>query len=254
MIGRTRGIRFLSVLCCAALAACSSHQQQPGELSADSRLRIAQAAEEGGDPELAAAMYGAAAASSNSDATVQLRVASGLARAGKIPQAEEALRLGLAAHPGQPDLLRAMGLVHLVGGPPEQAGSELTQVLAIRPNDVPTMVDKAVALDMSRHHAEAQQIYRQALALAPDDPEIRNNMAVSMMLEGRLAEAEAQLAPMKYSEASSERMKNNLGVIYAATGDTGEARRLLGDGISAEALTVLTRAIPKLPASSAIVQ
>jgi Flp pilus assembly protein TadD len=251
MSGRPWRSGILPALCCAALAACSSQQHHPGDLTADARLRIAQAAEAGGDSDLAAAMYGAAATTGGSNPALQLKVATGLARNGKIALAEEALRKGLRANPGQPDLLRALGLVHVAGGKPDQAIAELDQVLSVRPRDVPAMVDKAVALDMTHHHVEAQLLYRQALAVAPDDPDVHNDLALSLMLEGRLAEATAELVPLKDAETTSGRLRNNLGVIYAAAGNPDEAQRLLGDDISPEALQILTQAIPKSPAGSA---
>jgi Flp pilus assembly protein TadD len=217
--------------------------RQP-ELTADARLRVAEAADQSGDRDLAVAMYSSASAQTPSDVALQLRCAEGLARNGKVDMAQGLLSDRLRDNSQQPDLLRALGVIDVVAGRPEQAIVQLDKALAVRPQDLRALVDKGVALDLSQQHAAAQMIYKQALALSPDDPVIRNDMALSLMLDGRVREAKELLASVKDAARSSERLRTNLGILYAANGDTEEARRLLGDRMSAEALSTLTRAIP----------
>jgi len=237
---------LVAALGCCLLTACGGDQSpsRSGQ-TADTRLRIARAAATGGDPELAAAMYGAAAEGGQADVALQLKAADGLGRNGDIAGAEETLKRALQANPGQTDLLRAIGLAHVAEDRPEQAIIELDRVLAARPNDAGVMMDKAVALDLMHRHAEAQSLYRKALAITPHDMDISNDLAVSMMLQGRLRDAEAVLAPLQSADTSSERMKNNLAVVYAASGDAAKARRLTGDGVSAQTLKALAQALPK---------
>jgi len=235
---------------CGLLAACSGGQRGSTELTSGTRLRIAQAAEASGNADLAAEMYGRAGIGAEGDPATQIKIADGLIRSGQMPAADEQLQQALKAKPGQVDLLRALGLLHVMSGRPEQAIVELDQVLATKQQDLRALVAKGVALDLIHNHTDAQAVYRQALVLSPDDSDIRNNMAVSMMLEGRLAEAAAMLAPLENTGARADRMKNNLGIIQAASGNANEARRLLGDSVSPETLMALTRALAKAPASA----
>jgi Flp pilus assembly protein TadD len=212
-------------------------------LSADARLHVAEAADAAGDADLAISMYTAAAASDPSNVTTQLRCADALARNGKIDQARQILTDRLSTSRGQPDLIRARALIDLVAGQPADAIAGFNEVLAARPGDVRTLVDKAVALDLQKRHADAQVIYRQVLAATPDDSATRNNLAVSMMLEGRTREALDTLAPLSGVEAAQPRLKTNLGILYAATGDSQRSRELLGDRVSDSDLLALTRAM-----------
>jgi Flp pilus assembly protein TadD len=248
----------LAAACCM-LVACGqgsgSQQQKPQSADAVSatQLRIAAAAEKGGDSNLAAAMYGKVGSESSSDYKLQLKVAEGLARNGKFPEAEQALKDGLKSNPGQPDLLRALALINIILGQPEQAVVELDRVIAVRPKDSAALVNKAIALDLMKMHGDAQVLYRKALELSPGDLEISNDLAVSMMLEGRLKEAEAVLAPLQYTEAYSSRMKNNLGVIYAASGARAKAEHAVADGVSMATIETIAQALPKAvePAATA---
>ena len=186
------------------------------------------------------------------DAKAQLRAAEGLARNGKFDLAEQTLKQALKSNAGQPDLLRALGLVQVVSGKPGQAIVSFDAALAVNPKDARSLVDKAVALDLLQRHADAQVLYQTAMTLMPDDPEIRSDLALSMMLQGRVGDARATLAPVDRTDGLPERVKGNLGVIYAANGEAADARRMLGDSVSPEALLALTNAIGKAPADGAI--
>ena len=212
-------------------------------MSADARLRVAEAADSSGDSELAISMYAAAAASDPANTNLQLRCADALARRGKIDEARRLLAERLRAYPGQPDLVRALALIDLVAGQPARAITELDQILAANPGDTRALVDKAVALDLQGQHAAAQAIYQQVLTMAPNDAAARNNLALSLMLEGRTHQALETLAPMQDADGSSRRLKVNLGILYAATGNVERSRQLLGDHISDGDVSALTRAL-----------
>jgi Flp pilus assembly protein TadD len=238
-------VKISMVFVCGLLSACASQQnRQNTNIDPSTRLDLAQAAEEGGNTGLAASLY-SSVQNTPGDVTTQLRVADGLLRSGKVGSAEQTVKRALKTNPNNPDLIRALALIYVMDGRPEQAVPEFDQLLAIKPDDTRAIVDKGVALDLLHQHTEAQAQYRQALALAPDDPEVHNDLALSLMMQGRLQEAKATLASVGASETSSDRVRNNLGVIYAAGGDSQEARRLLGDSISPEALTALTNVITR---------
>jgi Flp pilus assembly protein TadD len=236
--------RMLSASACCVLAACgSSQQRQPVNLTPDTRLQVAEAAEAAGEKELALSMYVTAATSAPDNIALQLRCVDALARAGKIDQARALLTDRLKATAKQPDLMRALGLIDLVSGQPTEAMAELDKVLAVKPGDERSLADKAVALDLLHRHAEAQNIYRQLLTAAPNDAAVRSNFALSLMLEGKIREAQEQIATMRDLDSAPQRVKDNLGIIYAAAGDRERARQLLGDRISDNTLAALTQAI-----------
>src|SRR3954466_11249372 len=124
------------VLVYCGLTACSSmHGQREATLTPEARLQVAEAADAGGDTELAMSMYTAAAASEPSNIALQLRCADALARSGKVTQARQILTERLRRNPHQPDLLRALALIDLVAGQAAQAIAALDQVLAANPGD-----------------------------------------------------------------------------------------------------------------------
>jgi Flp pilus assembly protein TadD len=240
----TKASRRVSLGACCVLTACASMnaQRQPA-LTTEARLQVAEAADASGDSDLAISMYTAAAASEPSNIALQLRCADALARNGKVTQARQMLSERLRSNPRQSDLIRALALIDLVAGQPAQAIAGLDQVLASNPGDVRALVDKAVALDLQGQHRAAQAIYRQVLATTPDDAATRNDLAVSLMMEGRTHQALESLAPMQDADNSPQRLRINLGILYAATGNTERSRQLLGDRISDDDLSALTRAL-----------
>lgn len=206
-------------------------------------MQVAEAADAAGNNDLAISMYTAAAASEPSNIALQLHSADALVRNGKIMQARQLLRESLRTNHGQRDLMRALALVDLVAGQPAQAIAQFDQILATTPDDIRSLTDKAVALDLQGQHAAAQAIYRQALTTAPNDPAVRNDLAVSMMLEGRIRQALDTLRPLQDTETSPPRLRVNLGILYAVDGDTERSRQLLGDRVSKEDLSTLTQAL-----------
>ena len=228
----------------AVLSGCASLQGgAKSGFTSDSRLRVAEAAEQSGDKDMAASQFAAAAEASPEDTATQIAAAGGLARAGKWPAARDLLTVRLKAHPNDPNLLRALASLHLLAGQFGPAIARLDQALAVAPSDTNALVDKAVALDLQHRHAEAQRLYRRALAILPDDPVISNDLAVSLMIEGRIREAQDVLAPFADSDTVPERLKNNLGILFAANGDTEDSRRMLEGRLADADLTALTHAL-----------
>jgi Flp pilus assembly protein TadD len=230
---------------CWLLAGCSAKlgDREDQSLTAASRLDVAEAAEESGDKQTAVSMYLAAAAQAPADTPVQLRCAEGLARNGKLEDAEGLLARRIKSGTRDMDVQRTLGAVQVMAGKPAQAIQTLSLVLASKPDDVKALVDKAVALDMLHRHDEAQRLYRHALGLAPQDPTICNDLALSLLLSGQAAAGAQVLAPFRESPGLQERIRTNLGIIDAASGRAADARALLGTRIDAADLATLTQAI-----------
>jgi Flp pilus assembly protein TadD len=213
---------------CLLLGACTMPSApRPSDLTADARLRVAEAADAAGDDNLAMSMYVTAAEKAPADIAVQLRAADALARSGYLGQAIELLTKRLKAQPGQPDLTRALANIYIISDEPRLGLATLDKVLAVDPSDARALTDKAVALDLEGRHSDAQVIYRQVLAASPDDSATANDLALSLMLEGRLHDARAVLAPFKNAADLPSRVRTTLGLLEAANGNTEEASALL---------------------------
>jgi Flp pilus assembly protein TadD len=227
------------------LAGCASGPGTNADngLTAAARLRVAAAAETSGDQQTAASMYLAAANEAPADGAVQLRSAEGLARNNRLDGAESVLQRRLKTNPKEHDLLRTLGAVQVLAGKPLQAVQTLSRLLTDKPDDMPALVDEAVALDILHRHAEAQALYARALAHSPEDAAISNDIAVSLLLSGRAAEAQRVLAPFAGAAGLPERIRTNLGIIDAAAARPADAQGLLGSKIDAAGLATLMQAI-----------
>jgi Flp pilus assembly protein TadD len=242
-----RGLNFAlaSVCACWLLGGCVARPDHGPDhaLIPSSRLNVAEAAEDAGDRQIAGSMYLAAADEASLDAAVQVRSAEGLARIGRLDDAQTLLERRLDSGMKDPNLLRTLGALQVMTGKPVQALQTLSAILSGNPKDIRALVDKAVALDILLRHEEAQGLYRQALALSPDDATISSDLALSLTLSGRVAEAERVLAPYRGNAGLPERIKINLGIVAAASGHPADAEALLGSRIGAADLATLTQAI-----------
>ena len=101
-------------------------------------------------------------------------------------------------------------------GQPGEAVRTFSAVLEAHPNDDAARINEAVALDMLKRHAEAQDLYRAALAKNPTDPEAVNDMALSLLLSGQPMAAKAVLAPFRGNADLPERMRSTMASVDAA--------------------------------------
>jgi Flp pilus assembly protein TadD len=206
----------VAVMCGLLVACAAPSEPRTGQMNAQSREHIAVAAEASGNTDLALSMYAEAAAEAPGNSGIRLRYADMLVKNGKVDQARELLTRSLANASDPVEVRRGLGIINVMSGLNTQAITELDHVLTAHPQDVPALVDKAVALDLAGKHAEAQAIYRIAQGLTPDDPAIANNLALSLALEGRTSDARAVLLPFKGSDAIPERMKVTMKILDEA--------------------------------------
>ena len=236
--------RAVALMLAATLAGCAAAQPHPPvQLGADSRLRVAAAAEAAGDDDLAASMYSTAAGAAGADTTLLLRCAEGLARLGHPAEARQLLAARAAASHGDPDVVRTLAALDLNAGQPAAAIAGLDVALAARPGDVAALVDKAVALDLQSRHGDAQALYYRALLAAPGDTAILNDLAMSLLLDGHVQDAIAVLAPVQDAVGLPDRARTNLGVMYALAGDAERGRRLIGRDLSDLYLAEIAKAV-----------
>jgi Flp pilus assembly protein TadD len=224
---------LVCAVCFSLVSGCSSLRSDGADqsLTADSRLRVATAAEASGNRDLAVSMYSAAARAAPADSAVQVQSAEGL------------VARRLKVDPRDADLLRVLGGIQILDGHEAEAIATLSDVLALKPGDSRALADQAVALDILGHHTEAQALYRRALVEVPADPSISNDLALSLLLSGRVEEARTILAPFRNAAGVPERIQNNLAILDAASGRPALAQAALGGRIGDADLAAMTRAI-----------
>ncbi len=99
-------------------------------------------------------------------------------------RAGERLEKALARHPGNAEVLSALGHFHMVDGQPEMAGI----------------------------------YYEWALRVHPDDPVLLNNLAAASYRTGKTTEAERLLLEAEHHQDPPPECYFNLGVLYGETG------------------------------------
>lgn len=265
--GRAPGtaLRLAGILLLGVLAACSRDRgprygtQSPTpsvrEMDTASRLRIAEAAEAGGNVEIAASLLAAAAAAEPNRADVQARLAAALARAGNLPQAEEVLRRAQERNPNDPNLQLQLGRLRLRTGAGQEALGIFDRLIASQPSNAEALEGRGLALDLLDRPAEAQQAYVAARALAPSDMRIAGNLGFSLLLEGRGREARDVLEPFAGRANMPPRMRTSLAIARAMTGDRDGAMAVLGPDVTPQDLDQLVAGLqggrPGAPAQQA---
>lgn len=228
------------LIACLLLSACDA--PKTGEISPETRMRVAQAAETSGDMELARRMYATAAAETLGDRAMQMRAVEGLLRGGAPADAMALLEATLRRAPRDHEARRALASLQITNGMPGQAEQNLAMVLAARPDDDFARINRGVALDMLRRHTEAQALYRAVLARIPGEADAANDLALSLMLSGQRREAQGVLAPFRGRGDLAERMRTTMTLVDGAAGDPGMAA--LSQALGVQAGPVPVNAVP----------
>lgn len=217
-----------------SLDACATpaRNSAQGPIGTADRLKLADAAAQSGNSGLAISLYLRAMSDPRLDTTGRLHAADMLVAFGRTGSAEAALTSRLEGKPplsgaDEAAVRRALARLHIIAGKPAQAVMECDALLQRRPGDLAAKVDKAVALDLLGHHAEAQALYRQALKVAPDDAAVRSDLALSVALQGHITEAQAVAAPLQAQPDLPDRVKTDLGLLYAAGDNPATAAQWL---------------------------
>jgi Flp pilus assembly protein TadD len=240
-----------AIAICCVLAACATKPASQGPtLSGDARARVALAAEQSGDFPLADTMYAEAATENPTDASAQMRYADVLLRQGKVTEARDLLlrHIGTVSDPTQ--LQSGLAAIDVLSGEAARALAEYDKLLAVDPNDMRLVVNKAVALDMLGRHEEAQTLYRRALYATPDDPVVISDFALSLVLSGKTREASALVAPLRDADNVSARVRNNIAVVLAAGGKSGATSSERGNSAIAQIAQALNLGTGSKPANT----
>jgi Flp pilus assembly protein TadD len=167
------------------------------------QLRVASAAERGGNLSMALQAYASAYAAHPADAEVASRYAKLLLQTGDPERARDVLAEARRRNPRDALLLQTEAQVLLEVGLAGQALALFDEHLRWARSDARSLNGRGIALDMLGRHQEARAAYRAARAADPQNPVITGNLALSLMLTGCTEGAAAVLDTTPRSVATS---------------------------------------------------
>jgi Flp pilus assembly protein TadD len=229
---------FSSILAVLLLAGCAASPFHLDPGSVDGRdgggptptypmlMRIAAAAQSGGDLPNALGVYRRAAEMAPQDPAPLIAAGDVLVQIGNINEAIVSYNQALV-RPGdtqgaQVGLARAF----LKTGKPQLALTPLSKAMEQSPDDPKLLLLLGVTKDLAGSHWEAQAYYRAGLVRAPGDPGLTVNLALSLALSGSYPNAISVLQPLAMSAAGTPQERQTLALIYGINGNTAEAARL----------------------------
>ena len=218
-------MRILFIVAALALASCAAQPQTSG-MAVGGRLRVASAALQGGDPDMALHVADAVLAREPTNVEALLCEGDALAALGRDDEAALSYQHALALRPGSRKARVGLGRIRLKTDPAE-AERLFAEVVEAYPNDVPALVDRGIALDLEGRHQAAAASYRAALAVQPDDTAAEVNLALSLALAGHARQAVGMLQPLARSGNANRRIQDDLAMALAMTGETEAASEIL---------------------------
>lgn len=216
------------------LAGCAGHTSAPpfASLPAAS-LNLARAALDGGSPDLAVSLSGAALAQHPDDVTALQLQAEGLTAQGRSEEARAVFARLLLLDPASVPAELGLGRILLAS---DAAGAEahLLGALAHEPRNAAALNDLGIARDLQGRHSDAQVAYRHALGVAPQMQAAVVNLALSLAMTGQAQDGLILLRPIANAEGASPRVHQNLAVVATLAGDRETANAALCCDLSAE--------------------
>jgi Flp pilus assembly protein TadD len=193
------------LLALALLSGCAGGSRTTGSSAPDvqRQLRVATAAERGGNTGMALQVYASAYQSHPGDAEVASRYGRMLLQTGDPERARDVLAEARRRNPRDTLLMETEARVLLEVGQAEQALALFDQILGWSRNDAKALNGRGIALDMLGRHPEARAAYRAARAADPQNPVFTGNLALSLMLTGCTEGAAAVLETTPRSLATS---------------------------------------------------
>ena len=237
-------VRFLGVssllvpLAAMALAGCQPFPVHYDPLSVNGRdgggsppsydalMRIATAAQAGGDYANAVSVFRRAAEIEPRAAAPFVGIGDALLATGAVNEAILAYNSALARDGGDLPAERGLAKAYLQTGRPELAAVPLSRALAQNPDDPKLLMLLGVTRDIEGRHEQAQAYYQRGLLHAPGDPSLTVDLALSLAASGNYANADGVLQPVAMAPRAPAQERQTLALIYGLQGRVGEAARL----------------------------
>ena len=125
----------------------------------------------------------------SSTLTQRLESAVQAIQAEDIERAREVLAEILLAHPGQPDALQFLGILHHRQGDTDRAEELIRQALAAAPGEAGIVLNLGNVLYESGRAVEAVEAFRHAIEIDPSSSPAWHNLGTALHGHGNLAEA-----------------------------------------------------------------
>ncbi|MFN4025713.1 MAG: tetratricopeptide repeat protein [Hyphomonas sp.] len=160
------------------------------------------------------------------DAAVTLEFSDALRGIGSHARAAEVLSTTLVVHPGNTDIMMALGRLHMAGGDHPAALRVFDRAAATSPDRADTWASLGTAFDQLQQHAQAQAAYQRALMLEPQRTTTLTNYGLSLLLSGDLKGAEAQLRTAAANPDANARVHENLALVLGLQGRFEEMKEV----------------------------
>lgn len=229
---------FSSVLAALLLAGCAASPVHLDPLSVDGRdgggptptypmlMRIAAAAQSGGDLPNALGVYRRAAEMAPQDPAPLIAAGDVLLQIGNINEAIVSYNAALVRSGDTQGAQVGLARAFLKTGKPELALTPLSKAMEASPDNPKLLLLLGVTKDLAGSHLEAQSYYRDGLVRAPGDPALTVDLALSLAISGNYPNAISVLQPLALSAAGTAQERQTLALIYGLNGNTAEAARL----------------------------
>jgi Flp pilus assembly protein TadD len=189
-------------------------------------MRVAAAAQSGGDFPNAVGVYRRAAEMAPQDPAPLIAAGDALLRMGAVNEAIVSYNQALVRPGDTQGAQIGLAKAFLKTGKPELALAPLDRALEASPDDPKLLLLVGVTRDLAGQHFEAQSYYRNGLIRAPGDPALTLDLALSLALSGDYSSAIAVLQPLAMASTSSSRERQTLALIYGLKGNQAEAARV----------------------------
>jgi Flp pilus assembly protein TadD len=212
------------VLLALALTGCAVRSSGP--VSGEASIRVAEAALNGGSPQVALQVAQHILNRSPDDVPALLARGDALTQLGQNDEAigsfERVLRMDRGSIRGQIGL----GRIRLTTDPTE-AANLFRAVLRAEPNNAIALTDLGIALDLLGRHTDAHPYYRQALMSNPGNVAVQVNLALSLAMTGDTDNALRIVEPLAKDRTAPVKLRHNYAAILTMAGRDAEAKQLL---------------------------
>jgi len=189
-------------------------------------LGVANAALQGGAPDVALRISIENLARNPQDVPFLLVRAEALAALGQANEADAAYRQVLALDRESADARMGLGRLAL-NTDPATAETLFLEVLAREPRNAKALNDLGIARDLRGRHADAQDAYRRALGVAPSMQAATVNLALSLAMSGRAADGLKLLGQLGPTQRATPKLRHDMAAVHAMAGDRAGAEALL---------------------------